>query len=120
MARYLEIVNQYIFRLLNSCTLGPGKRRPSLCLLELLLYPDFLTEAAEHADFKATFLPLLSSLSKTLLSVSPSPLADVRTLLDKLEASAPGLPQSSLALLDDYYSALVEAMTTKDDLRVNL
>ena len=101
---------------MNSCTLGPGKRRPSLCLLELLLYPDFLTEATEHADFKATFLPLLSSLSKTLLSVSPSPLADIRTLLDKLEASAPGLPQTSLALLDDYYSALVEALTTKDDL----
>ena len=103
-------------RLLNSSTLGPGHRRPSLCLLELLLYPDFLAEASEQPDFKASFLPLLSSLSNTLLSVSPSPLADVRTLLDKLETSAPGLPQTSLVILDEFWSALAEAVANQDDL----
>ena len=105
-----------LLRLLNSSTLGPGHRRPSLCLLELLLYPDFLAEASEQPDFKASFLPLLSSLSNTLLSVSPSPLTDVNTLLDKLETSAPGLPQSSLVILDDFWSALAEAVSNQDDL----
>ena len=85
-------------------------------MLELLLYPDFLAEASEQPNFKASFLPLLSSLSNTLLSVSPSPLTDVYTLLDKLETSAPGLPQSSLVILDEFWSALAEAVANQDDL----
>ena len=106
----------FISRMLNSSTLGPGGRRPSLCLLEMLLYPDFLAHASEQPDFKASLVPLLLSLSKTLLCVSPSPLTDVCSLLDKLETSAPGLPQSSLGILDDFWSALAGAVADKDDL----
>ena len=94
---------------------APAPRAPALALLELLLYPDFLTTFQQGGAFKQHYTAALASLAAALLAPS-QPLAPLATLLSKLETLAPGLPAPALGALAEVWRALATTTTSRESL----